>query len=131
MVGQKQNKNFGLIFDVFERPLSQNSTNQFFATLSILLEHMECHQKIQKHGTSGSYFYLKIFKTCSRSHSKKNDVFAFFYIFSLKFHILWNIVANIKKTVRNRLKSYLHKKTVLLGNYVALWKHFYYVKKCG
>ena len=50
---------------------------------------------------------------------KKNDIFAFFYIFFSKSHILWNIVANMKKT-KNSLNFYLQKKAGLLGSYVAL-----------
>ena len=44
--------------------------------------------------------------------------------------ILW-LASRKKIHARNRLNFYLQEKLGLLGNYVALWKHLYYRKKCG
>ena len=36
---------------------------------------------------------------------KKNDVFAFFYIFFWKSHILWKVLAYVKKKITHQIQT--------------------------
>ena len=72
-------------------------------------------------------YIISIAKTTSKkllwSQSKKNDVFAFFYILVSKSHILRNILPNIKKknyTSEIEQIFIYRKKPGLLANNVAL-----------